>query len=364
VRALLDAAGGLYAAALDPVGWPTALDGMVSLVDCDHGMLAEASAEGPIPVVTTARLADDHLRLFMAPESVRLLDPYRVVAPHGVAVSSRQILPDAEFARSAIYNEVIRPTGTFHSIFAQGRGPTDYFLNLCRVKTRPFDADETAIVQMLLPHLATAIEFRRRLRGVENGRSGLVHLLDRLTSGVILTDARARLCFVNRRASMLAEEGDGLRFTADGLAGAAPGATRALRDAVALMSVAESTTSRRLQLTRPSRLPLLLSLMPAWRLGAAVSGVPTPTVAIFITEPDAPGAIDRVALADVLGLARRESEVVALLAEGDSLAEIADMLGLTVGAVRQYLKRAFDKTGRHSQAALVALARGFVSLSD
>ena len=280
---------------------------------------------------------------------MRLFEPYRVAAPHGVALSSQEVPSDAEFERSAIYNEVIRPTGTFHSIFAQQRGPTQFFLNLCRAKRRPFDAGETATVQRLLPHISTAVEFRRRLRVAENGHAGLARLLDRLASGVILTDARSRLCFANRRALMLAEEGDGLRFTADGLAGAAPGATHVLREAVALTSADKSSTSRRLQLSRPSRLPLLLSLMAVWRLGAAVPGMPTPTVAIFITEPDAPAAVDAVALADVLGLARRESEVVALLAEGDSLAEIAGKLGLTVGAVRQYLKRAFDKTGRHAR---------------
>jgi DNA-binding CsgD family transcriptional regulator len=361
VRALLDAAGDLYAAALDPDGWPAALDGVVSLVNCDHGMFAEGSPEAPFPLVTTARLADDHLRLFTAPESVRLFEPHRVAAPQGVALSSQEVLSDAEFERSMIYNEVIRPTGTFHSIFAQQRGPTQFFLNLCRGRRRPFDANDTSTVQRLLPHLSTAVEFRHRLRVAENGRSGLAHLLDRLASGVILTDARARLCFANRRALMLADEGDGLRFIADGLAGAVPGATRELRNAIVLMSADETTTSRRLQLNRPLRLPLLLSLMPVWRLGAAVPGFTTPTVAIFITEPDTPCAVDPVALADALGLARRESEVVALLAGGDSLSDIAAKLGLTVGAVRQYLKRAFEKTGRHSQAALVALARGFVS---
>ncbi len=190
---------------------------------------------------------------------------------------------------------------------------------MCRSREKPFAAAETAIVQRLLPHLATAIEFRRRLRVAESGHSGLMHLLDRLASGVILTDARSRLCFANRRALGLVEEGDGLRLAADGLAGGAPGVTRELREAIVLMSGADATTSRRLQIERPSRLPLLLSLMPAWRLGTAVPGVSTPTVAIFIAEPDAPTAVDRDALCDIFGLSRRECDVVALLADGVSL---------------------------------------------
>jgi DNA-binding CsgD family transcriptional regulator len=53
--------------------------------------------------------------------------------------------------------------------------------------------------------------------------------------------------------------------------------------------------------------------------------------------------------------------VVALLAAGLSPAEIAAKLEIGLGKVRNYLKSAFHKTDTHSQAALVALARGFAA---
>jgi DNA-binding CsgD family transcriptional regulator len=51
--------------------------------------------------------------------------------------------------------------------------------------------------------------------------------------------------------------------------------------------------------------------------------------------------------------------VAALLAEGLDLAEVAGRLGHGISTARWHLKQIFDKTGARSQAALVALVRGF-----
>ena len=163
---------------------------VVSLVNCDHGMLAEASPEAPIPLVTTARLADEHLRLVHRARVGAPLDPYRVTAPMASPCRASRFCPTPKFERSVIYNEVIRPTGTFHAIFAQQRGPTDFFLNLCRSKERPSTSAETATVQRLLRISPPRSNSAAAFACAENGHSGLAHLLDRLAGGVILTDAR------------------------------------------------------------------------------------------------------------------------------------------------------------------------------
>jgi DNA-binding CsgD family transcriptional regulator len=50
-----------------------------------------------------------------------------------------------------------------------------------------------------------------------------------------------------------------------------------------------------------------------------------------------------------------------LLGDGFDLQAIALQLGLGIGTVRHHLKHVFEKTGARSQAALVALLRGFIS---
>ncbi|MEM7730767.1 MAG: helix-turn-helix transcriptional regulator [Pseudomonadota bacterium] len=61
------------------------------------------------------------------------------------------------------------------------------------------------------------------------------------------------------------------------------------------------------------------------------------------------------------GFTPREAEVVLGLCAGRGTERIADDLGLAVGSVRLYLKRAMAKAGVHSQAQLVAEILGKVS---
>jgi len=186
-------------------------------------------------------------------------------------------------------------------------------------------------------------------------------VLDRLEAGVIATDMAARTAFVNAQASRIMQERDGLTLDADRLAAATPAATQQLRDAIAAVAADEASEGRRLRLERPShRPPLVLTVLPIWRLGAAPpGGGPAARVAIFIKDLDAPLTIDRLAVAEAFQLTPRECEVAVLLADGHDLARIGAMLGIGVNTVRYHLKSSFEKTGLHGQAALAALIRGF-----
>ena len=155
---------------------------------------------------------------------------------------------------------------------------------------------------------------------------------------------------VNDRAARIAREADGLLLH-NAIAAATPEATRRLREAVAATASDTACESPRLGLERPSgRPPLLLTLMPIWRLGTQVlGGADAPRVAIFIKETYAPLVIDRRLLAESLRLTQRESEVAALLADGLDLAEVAGRLGQGIGTARSHLKRVFDKTGARAR---------------
>jgi DNA-binding CsgD family transcriptional regulator len=71
------------------------------------------------------------------------------------------------------------------------------------------------------------------------------------------------------------------------------------------------------------------------------------------TEPK-PGP-DAQLISDVFGLTRAEAAVAAMVAQGKSLAAIADTRGIARVTVRNQIKTIFAKTGVHRQSELAAL---------
>jgi len=71
-------------------------------------------------------------------------------------------------------------------------------------------------------------------------------------------------------------------------------------------------------------------------------------------------------LVDLFGLLPSEARLAAALAGGDSLAEAAVHLGLTIETARTYSKKVFAKTGTRGQTDLVhrILANGLVGPDD
>jgi DNA-binding CsgD family transcriptional regulator len=58
-------------------------------------------------------------------------------------------------------------------------------------------------------------------------------------------------------------------------------------------------------------------------------------------------------------LSRREIEIIALVAEGQTNRAIADQLGIAPETIKTYLKRIFTKLDTHSRAEAVVLAQTY-----
>jgi DNA-binding CsgD family transcriptional regulator len=69
-------------------------------------------------------------------------------------------------------------------------------------------------------------------------------------------------------------------------------------------------------------------------------------------------------VAEVFHLTAAEERFLELLANGQSILEIARQLRITVNTARAHLKSVFRKTGRHSQAHLLSLVQKIATLSE
>ncbi len=57
----------------------------------------------------------------------------------------------------------------------------------------------------------------------------------------------------------------------------------------------------------------------------------------------------------IYGLSAAQTQLAILVAQGDDLAAAADKMGVSINTVRTHLQRIFERTGVHSQSALVGL---------
>src|SRR5262245_15144792 len=312
-KTTLQAIERIYAAAAAPGEWRPALE---SLADLLHGHHATLDLHGTerlgAAFVANARVDERALVGLLSPEVMQLATPLAAAIPLGVA-TRQAVISDEDFERTAVYTECVRPLDGFHSLHLRGNGTGGAFLlTVCRPqRAGNFEAADMAALRGLASHLRTALMLQTRLQIAENPAVSLAATLDRLAAGVVATDAAARTAFLNTRASQIVAERDGLVLDADRLAAATLAANRQLREAVAAVAMEGVTEGRRLRLERPSkRPPLLLTLLPIWRLGATLPGGGTPArVAIFIKELDAPPAIDQLAVAEAFRLTRRECEI-------------------------------------------------------
>jgi DNA-binding CsgD family transcriptional regulator len=353
---VLAAAERCYAAAASG-SWPEALDAIVEALRGGHGFLHVTSAAGVFNAC--ARVDERDVARLYTSESMRMCAPLFRLIPHGIAKRS-DVISDHSFARSQTYSEFFRP---LHSLHLHRPYAGALALSICRPQHAPDFADEAmAKMRAIEPHVTTALALWHRLSAAEGRSDGLARTLDRLETGVILTDAAARPLFANARATRILSERDGLTCAGGALAAARRRETRELQCAVQFVAGASPEVSeQRLRLDRPSgRPPLLLAVLPIWRIDEGIAGLPAPRVAVFVDESDVSGTIDRSAVTDTFRLTRREADVALLLAAGHDLLGVAAQLGLGHSTVRSHLKRVFDKTDVHSQAALLALLRAFV----
>jgi len=362
-RPILNAIEQLSQTVLEPATWPVALDAAVNLLGGDHAVLfTNKQSAMTLPFGVSAGLDARDIERFVSPLAMRLMAPLEQMLIPGVVTSSTDLYSDPEFEQAELYNEIVRPTNGFYSTSVQqDRTDLAFHLSICRSRNRgAFTAREARRLVMLLPHMTIALDLRQRLQISEHRSRGLTEALNGLNEGAIVLDGSSRPLIVNARAERILQRGDGLALGSGRLRASIDALTVKLSDAIALANATATTTNRQIYLPRlPPRLPLLLTVIPIWRLQVQPPGLGMPRVLILIKEPDARSDVDRIALEDIFRLTRRESETAALLADGASAREIASKLNLTVGTVRFNIKRIFQKTGTHSQTELVVLVRQF-----
>ncbi len=223
----------------------------------------------------------------------------------------------------------------------------------------------TAMAPDLAALVTAQLEAEARLGDLRARQAAAAIALDHDACGIIALRADHSVLFANSAASAMLAEGDGLQLRR-GLV--RPSDYRcAVRFEAALDAVLDGAQTG---ITgKPSALVMLL---PRAREGRPMVAVIAPADApggpggpdasaaecgalLYVLQPG-PGLMRGVeTLAQLHGLSRVETRLLAHLCEGMTVSESAGAMRIKLETARAYLKQIFAKTGTHRQGELVAL---------
>jgi DNA-binding CsgD family transcriptional regulator len=211
----------------------------------------------------------------------------------------------------------------------------------------PCSAADGALLSSLLPYVAATVR-RFILDGQQRLASSLHEAgLDRAGNGWIAFDRLSRIVAMapSTAQAFVAALGQapsvGQRLREGGL-----GVERELLDAAAQFAATAKTSDRALVLLDNPRIEAVLSAFDDLGVTGAV-------MTARCRHPRNPSDTRADHFARLNTLPRREAELAILLADGHSLAEAGQLLGLTIETTRNYSKRLFAKMGVRGQAELV-----------
>jgi DNA-binding CsgD family transcriptional regulator len=221
--------------------------------------------------------------------------------------------------------------------------------------THPMVAEEVhEKVDRVLPHLCRAAEIDRSLRAAAERSSFADSVFDRLPFGLVQLDHTAAVIHANAEADRISRLREGFTIASRRVRAGSPADDAALQGAIReAVASRKGPFARWLNIKRGKGRPcrILVTTVP----DAHVGGGRASCCVLFITDPERPAMIGPETIADAFGLTTAEAKVVARLAMGVSLPDIAGGLKVSINTVRTLLARAMGKTATNTQVALVRM---------
>lgn len=243
---------------------------------------------------------------------------------------------------------LLRSLGIRHMLCARyaGDAQDSVCLAIGRMLDRaPFDETEIGRFAKVAPYFEWAIQLADLFAKMTANVKASTAVLDLLPTGVVILDEQGACVTMNRAArEALDPDGTALRFI-----------KRNLPKAGAAEQNGDDPDSSPQVLTLPSHAPGQRSVAVLWDIPDDRPDQQRKLA--FIMDPDHKHStgIDVAALERIYGLTATEARVAALVAESNSVAEIAEQMGTTAHTVRTHLRHIFEKTGTERQVDLVHL---------
>lgn len=296
-----------------------------------------------------------------------------VISRSGSVVTGEDLVPVEEWRNSVFFKEFSSKYDFVHMLgtVVFGTEVKDLMPTTCTyyrgIKDEAFSQIECQRQRMLMPHVSRSFGVLQRLQGADFKVAASRAALDLLKSGVFLIGEGGEVLFANRCATRILRDEDGLRLQLrNGLRGvntlitsdpqAQQALVAALRETLSPDILTTPHFTRTVSVPRPShRTPYALSFSSLPIENEFGTGSDTPRAIVFLVDPEQPTNINTDWLQSTFGLTRAETRVAVMLAEGNTMEEMSENLGVSVNTLRTQLSQIYAKTGVNTRARLVRL---------
>lgn len=359
---LLDVVGRVYESALRPLDFSEAVSSIARLLDARTGAFVVQDVQRRRVISSSlVRVTAEEMSLYerdwlpMDHGSQRVLPGL----PQGT-IATEEDVPN--FYRSEIYEGYFRRREMDHMMacLAANTPSVMAFASFHRPRRRgAFTADEQTRFRRLVPHLARATTLQRHLLDGETRARLTAEALDALGTAVVIFDTQGAPVLVNRAATILLKESDGLSCDRRGLRADLANEHALLqgliRAALRTGSGLGSGAGGEVRISRPSLRKDYVVIISPLKTDTSFLWTERAAAVAFIRDPERASEIAHRSLQRLWGLTPVEAHVCAELVQGRTIEEIAVRLHVATDTVRKHVKQLFGKTGTNRQASLTAL---------
>lgn len=353
--------GQLYQGPMENIPWVTFLNQLNRLLDSKYVtfILRPPSSQVDGLMVSTNGTSSEATNSYN--KHFYALDPF-IGLPNSEVVALSDYLPEAELRQSEFFRNFLEPVDVFH-ILGVDINTSDGAQ--CRLRISrgrddpPFVSAEKTLLARFIPHLEQSIKVHMQLNRMEIERNLYAGAVDQMAVGTIILDETGKVLQTNQVAERLLQEKDGIKQVNDGLQVGSARDTqefrRLVRQAMLSQKGNQATVVEAMRVTRPSGRADLGIIVRSVPLAAWSEGKQCPAVVIFISDPEQQSSAPQEIVRALFDFTPAETQLAMLLANGLTLDEASEELGISRNTSRAHLRSTFSKTGVTRQTMLVRL---------
>lgn len=352
-----DLIGLVYHGLLEPVPWGSILRRLNTALGASWAVLVLRPASPQRPSLI---LQAHYQKVAVSSADYTLYDVYSndpfTGLPRDRIITPEEFLGQKQWYGSDFFLNYLQAHDIAYEIGADFRTDdhADCRLRICKpAEAGAFTEQERQLCEILLPHFRRAVHLYSRMFKADVEKKLFQSTFDRMRIATVILDEDGRVLTTNNLADRMLAERTLLSVDKQGLHCRYRASELQMQEAIRLALSAPDApqiTALTLSGSAHGELRVLVKRIPNV---SPMPGNQRAAVAVFVHDPAQRSAPRADILRALFQLTPAEAALAQLLAEGFSLDEAGEQLGITRNTIKSRLRSVFDKTGTQRQAALV-----------